>query len=133
MPWNAADLALASLRVLGQAPRRSQPGAQGSLPCRSPPRSTASPSGRWERVQEEKETLSPKLVSGGSLGRPLLLIPSETKLTGGVYRDSRQAPGSQVLTERFQPVLEPGGAQRCAKPVLFVPSCSCAGLCARER
>lgn len=44
--------------------------------------------------------------------------------------------GSQVLTEHFQPVLEPAGARGCAKPVLFVPGCSCPRLglvCAQEK
>lgn len=58
------------------------------------------------------------------------------RLRGGVYWDFWQALGSQVLTEHFQPVLEPGAARCCAKPVPFVPGSSCAHLglvCAQEK
>lgn len=67
MPWNAADLALASLRALEQAPRQSQPGAQGSFsPAAALPGRPHLRQGGG-RACSGRETLSPKLVSRGSL------------------------------------------------------------------
>lgn len=139
MPWNAADLALASLRVLGQAPPRSQPGAQGSL---SP--ATALP-GRphlrqrwwWENEQKEKETLSSKLGSGGGAW------PSSPRY---FQRDEAQrwsllgllaSPG---FTSADRALPARAGARGCAVLCKTSPFrarqllCSFrAGLCTRER
>lgn len=93
-----------------------------------------------ERTEGERDTELQAGVWGGGgegePGHPLLVISREMKLRGGVYWDFWQALGSQVLTEHFQPVLEPGAARCCAKPVPFVPGSSCAHLglvCAQEK
>ena len=62
-----------------------------------------------ECAEGERDT-EPQAGVWGEPGHPLLVISREMRLRGGVYWDSWQAPGSQVLTEHFQPVLEPGGA-----------------------
>ena len=115
------------LRGAGREPRAPSPLPQPSQVDHISSRAVG------ERAQRDAE---PHAGVWGEPGHPLLVISREKRLRGGVCWDSRQAPRSQVLTEHFPPVMEPGGAQRCAKPVPAVPGSSCTrpGLvCAQEK
>lgn len=120
MPWNAADLALASLRVLGQAPPRSQPGAQGSSPLPQPSQVDHIPAAWWESTETKRHR--------GQPGHPLLVLSRGMELRGGVSQGSWQAPGSQVLTQ-----CERCG-MRSAEQNRSLPrqNCSRAHLCTKE-
>lgn len=114
----------------GRLLRRAS-GSPGLPPCRSPPRETA-PAGRWESVQ--KRHGAPRWCRGGAWPSPPRCSQRDEPQRWSSL--GLQAPGSQVLTEHFQPALEPGAAQCSAKPVPFVPGCSCppSGLvCAPEK